>query len=158
MLVELPHWWNGHKWYLVQTIFYEFVIFQYQHIWEHRDGFDLAMRRGADIRTRSKKTAMLVFINVNKESSSDVNKTHEYEEDDALRRRLVKGEEKTSCMRPDEVVTACVQPSNHPLYHTMTTSTSNTTSTACATLRYLSRSVVAYQLFVRPFGPVKYPL
>ena len=116
------------------------------------------MRRGADIRTRSKKTAMLVFINVNKESSSDVNKTHEYEEDDALGRRLVKGEEKTSCMRPDEVVTACVQPSNHPLYHTMTTSTSNTTSTACATLRYLSRSVVAYQLFVRPFGPVKYPL
>ena len=118
------------------------------------------MRRGADIRTRSKKTAMLVFINVNKESSSDVNKTHEYEEDDALGRRLVKGEEKTSCMRPDEVVTACVQPSNHPLYHTMTTaSTTNTiTSTACATLRYLSRSVVAYQLFVRPFGPVKYPL
>ena len=116
------------------------------------------MRRGADIRTRSKKTAMLVFINVNKESSSDVNKTHEYEEDDALRRRLVKGEEKTSCMRPDEVVTACVQPSNHPLYHTVTTSTTTTTSTACATLRYLSRSVVAYQLFVRPFGPVKYPL
>ena len=118
------------------------------------------MRRGADIRTRSKKTAMLVFINVYKELSSDVNKTHEYEEDDALRRRLVKGEEKTSCMRPDEVVTACVQPSNHPLYHTMTTaSTTNTiTSTACATLRYLSRSVVAYQLFVRPFGPVKYPL
>ena len=119
------------------------------------------MRRGADIRTRSKKTAMLVFINVNKESSSDVNKTHEYEyeEDDALGRRLVKGEEKTSCMRPDEVVTACVQPSNHPLYHTMTTTTTTTsTSTACATLRYLSRSVVAYQLFVRPFGPVKYPL
>ena len=116
------------------------------------------MRRGADIRTRSKKTVMLVFINVNKESSSDVNKTHEYEEDDALGRRLVKGEEKTSCMRPDEVVTACVQPSNHPLYHTVTTSTTTTTSTACATLRYLSRSVVAYQLFVRPFGPVKYPL
>ena len=117
------------------------------------------MRRGADIRTRSKKTAMLVFINVYKELSSDVNKTHEYEEDDALGRRLVKGEEKTSCMRPDEVVTACVQPSNHPLYHTMTTTTTTTTTiTACATLRYLSRSVVAYQLFVRPFGPVKYPL
>ena len=75
------------------------------------------MRRGADIRTRSKKTAMLVFINVNKESSSDVNKTHEYEEDDALGWRLVKGEEKTSCMRPDEVVTACVQPSPSTLPH-----------------------------------------
>ena len=116
------------------------------------------MRRGDDIRTRSENVAAMLEVNTNRESSSDVNKTHEYEEDDALRRRLVKGEEKTSCMRPDEVVTACVQPSNHPLYHTMTTSTSTSTSTACATLRYLSRSVVAYQLFVRPFGPVKYPL
>ena len=115
------------------------------------------MKRGDDIRTRSENVAAMLEVNM--ESSSHVNKTHEYEEDDALRRRLVKGEEKTSCMRPDEVVTACVQPSNPPLYHTLaTTTTTTTTSTACATLRYLSRSVVAYQLFVRPFGPVKYPL
>ena len=73
------------------------------------------MRRGDDIRTGSENVAAM--LEVNRESSSDVNKTNEYEEDDALGRRLVKGEEKTSCMRPDEVVTACVQPSPSTLPH-----------------------------------------
>ena len=118
------------------------------------------MKRGDHIRTRSENVAAISVMSLGQQGVKLIcEQTHEYEEDDALGRRLVKGEEKTSCMRPDEVVTACVQPSNHPLYHTMTTTTTTTTtSTACATLRYLSRSVVAYQLFVRPFGPVKYPL
>ena len=64
--------------------------------------------------------------------------------------RLVKGERKTGCMRPDEVVTAS------PLTSAAVNPTTFLLSTQ--TLLYDTQALLAYQLFVRPFGPVKYPL
>ena len=47
-------------------------------------------------------------------------------------------------MRPDEVVTAST-PAHPSLFYFQT-------------LLYGTQALLAYQLFVRPFGPVKYPL